>query len=114
MVGGEGDAEGGKGRVVLLLCGLGRELEENSGGWGASPLAFLVFLPRERGGAEKKKSLGLGFFFFFLLSPLFNFKIAPPLCVSCGPIFIGKMLFGPQNWSLNFPFFINFDFSCFF
>jgi hypothetical protein len=29
-----------------------------------------------------------------------------PLCVSCGPIFIGKMLLGPQNWSLNFFFFL--------
>jgi len=80
MVGGEGDAEGGKGRVVLLLCGLGRELEENSGGWGASPLAFLVFLPRERGGAEKKKSLGLGFFFFFWFTLCLISKL-PPLFV---------------------------------
>jgi hypothetical protein len=24
------------------------------------------------------------------------------------------MLLEPQNWSLNFPFFVNFDFSCIF
>ena len=55
--------------------------------------------------------LGLGFFFCFFV---FSFKIAPSPCVSCGPIFIGKMLFGPQNRSLNFSFFVNFDFSCIF
>jgi hypothetical protein len=53
--------------------------------------------------------LGLGFPFFLY----FSFKISP-LVLSCGPIFIGKILLGPQNWSLNFPFFVNFDFSCFF
>jgi len=51
-----------------------------------------------------------GFFVFF-----FNVsKLPPSSCVSCGPIFIGKMLLGPQNWSLNFSFFQNFDFSCIF
>jgi hypothetical protein len=49
--------------------------------------------------------LGLGFFFVFLF---FLLKLPPSPCVSCGPIFIGKMLFGPQNWSLNFPFFCKF------
>jgi hypothetical protein len=41
------------------------------------------------------------------------FKIAPLIVLSCGPVFIGKMLLGPQNCSLNF-FFVNFDFSCIF
>ena len=51
--------------------------------------------------------LGLGFFL--------KKKIAPsPLCVSCGPIFLGKMLFELQNWSFNFYIFVNFDFSCIF
>ena len=37
----------------------------------------------------------------------------PPLfCLSCEPVFIGKMLHGSQNWSLNFlSFFVKFDFS---
>jgi hypothetical protein len=54
--------------------------------------------------------LGLGIFlyFFLMLSKL------PPLSLSFGPIFIGKMLFGPQNWSLNFFSFVNFDFFDFF
>jgi hypothetical protein len=41
------------------------------------------------------------FRFFFLL---FFSKCAklPPFFVSCGPIFIGKMLLRPRNWSLNF------------
>ena len=41
----------------------------------------------------------------------YNCKIAPPSCLSCGPVFIGKMLHGSQNWSLNFLFFCKFDFS---
>jgi hypothetical protein len=46
---------------------------------------------------------------FCVLSIVQNCQL--PLCVSCGPIFIGKMLLGPQNWSLNFFFFCKFDFS---
>jgi len=57
--------------------------------------------------------IGLGLGLVFLC--VFLSKLPPPtFCVSCGPIFIGKMLLGPQNWFLNFPFFVNFDFSCFF
>jgi hypothetical protein len=45
----------------------------------------------------------------------FNCKIPPPLCLSCGPVFIGKMLHGSQNWSLNFlSFFVNLIFLNFF
>jgi len=36
----------------------------------------------------------------------FNCAKLPPLFVSCGPIFISKMLLGPQNWPLNFFFFL--------
>jgi len=45
--------------------------------------------------------------------PLFYLsKLPPPFCLSCGPVFIGKMLHGSQNWSLNFfSFFCKFDFS---
>ena len=38
----------------------------------------------------------------------------PPSPLSFQPIFIGKSLFKPPNWSLNFFFFVNFGFSCFF
>jgi len=42
-------------------------------------------------------------------------KLPPPLCLSCGPVFIGKMLHGSQNWSLNFlSFFVNLIFLNFF
>jgi len=70
--------------------------------------------PKEGGGRrlslKKKMGLGLGFFVFFLmLSKL------PPLCLSCGPVFIGKMLHGSPNWSLNFlSFFVNLIFLNFF
>jgi hypothetical protein len=48
-------------------------------------------------------------YFFLMLSKL------PPLCLSCGPVFIGKMLHGSQNWSLNFlSFFVNLIFLNFF
>jgi len=39
----------------------------------------------------------------------------PSPCLSCGPVFIGKMLHGSQNWSLNFlSFFVNLIFLNFF
>ena len=57
---------------------------------------------------------GFRFRFFFFVFLFFLLKLPPSPCVSCGPIFIGKMLFGPQNRSLNFSFFVNFDFSCIF
>jgi hypothetical protein len=60
---------------------------------------------------EKKRFCFLGFS-FCVVSP--NVQNYPLLFVSCGPIFLGKMLLEPQNWSLNFPFFVNFDFSCIF
>jgi len=44
-----------------------------------------------------------------------NVQNCPPFCVSCGLIFIGKMLLRPQNWSLNFlSFFVNLIFLNFF
>jgi hypothetical protein len=47
-------------------------------------------------------------FCIFLMFP----KLSTPLCLSCEPVFIGKMLHGSQNWSLNFlSFFVKFDFS---
>ena len=61
----------------------------------------------------KKELSFLGFLFFVLPPP--NVQNCPLCILSCGPIFIGKILFGPQNWSLNFLcffIFINFDFSC--
>jgi hypothetical protein len=52
--------------------------------------------------------LGLGIFFDVV-------KTAPLFCLSCGPVFIGKMLHGSQNWSLNFlSFFVNLIFLNFF
>jgi hypothetical protein len=70
--------------------------------------------PEGRRLQEKGEGLsGFRFRFFFCFC-FFSFKIAPSPCVSCGPIFIGKMLFGLQNWSLIFSFFVNFDSSCFF
>ena len=53
---------------------------------------------------------------FRVFLPLFYLsKLPPSSCLSCGPVFIGKMLHGSQNWSLNFLFFLqNFDFFCFF
>jgi hypothetical protein len=38
---------------------------------------------------------------------LFYLSKLPPLCLSCGPVFIGKMLHGSQNWSLNFLSFLS-------
>ena len=65
-----------------------------SSGWGvAAP-----------GQGEEKNDKLLG---FLLLLPSLIAKL-PPLCLSCGPVFIGKMLHGSQNWSLNFlSFFVN-------
>jgi hypothetical protein len=43
------------------------------------------------------------------------FQNCPPaFCLSIGPVFIGKMLHGSQNWSLNFFFFVNLIFLNFF
>ena len=48
--------------------------------------------------------------------PLFYLSKLPPLCLSYGPVFIGKMLHGSQDWSLNFFsfFFVNLIFLNFF
>jgi hypothetical protein len=52
----------------------------------------------------KKELSFLGFSFLCCLP--FNCKIPPPHFGVCWrQLFIGKMLFGPQNWSLNFHFF---------
>jgi hypothetical protein len=60
-------------------------------------------------GEERAKFFRV--FLFCVASPLIA-KFPPPNVLSCGPIFIGKILLEPQNWSLNF-FFVNFDFSYF-
>ena len=60
-------------------------------------------LPRVQ---ERKKCSALRVFW---LPPLIA-KLPPLFCLSIGPVFIGKMLHGSQNWSLNF-FFCKFDFS---
>jgi len=52
-------------------------------------------------GEDKLRSF-LGFFLFCVISP--SFQNPPPFCLSCGPVFIGKILHGSQNWSLNFFF----------
>ena len=59
-------------------------------------------------GREEKEVWLLGFLWFFSI-----LQNCPPLCLSCGPVFIGKMLHGSQDWSLNFffLFFCKFDFS---
>jgi len=63
-------------------------------------------------GEDRFRSF-LGFFLFCGVSP--NYKMLPPPPFVCWRLlFIGKMLLGPQNWSLNFLFFVNFDFSYFF
>ena len=46
---------------------------------------------------------------------LYLSKLSPLFCLSCGPVFIGKMLHESQNWSLNFlSFFVNLIFLNFF
>ena len=66
---------------------------------------------------EKRIGLGLGFLWFRVFC-VFLFLLQncpPPFCLSCGPVFIGKMLHGSQNWSLNFlSFFVNLIFLNFF
>ena len=52
---------------------------------------------------EEKKILRLPLFFVLTLPPIFKI-----------PYTWAKILFGPPNWSLNFFFFVTFDFSCFF
>jgi hypothetical protein len=51
----------------------------------------------------------------FLCCLFLQIKISPPpFCLSYGPVFIGKMLHGSQNWSLNFlSFFVNWFFLIF-
>jgi hypothetical protein len=52
---------------------------------------------------------------FRVFLPLFYLsKLPPSFCLSIGPVFIGKMLHGSQNWSLNFFFFVNLIFLNFF
>jgi hypothetical protein len=53
-------------------------------------------------------ALGLGLYFSDVS------KLPPSFCLSIGPVFIGKMLHGSQNWSLNFFFFVNLIFLNFF
>jgi hypothetical protein len=43
------------------------------------------------GGRLREKD-GFRVRYFLMLS-----KLPPPLCLSCGPVFIGKMLHGSQN-----------------
>ena len=80
-----------------------REEEKNLnriGGW------------RLRVKEKKKNDKLLG---FLLLLPSLIAKLPPLFCLSIGPVFIGKMLHGSQNWSLNFlSFFVNLIFLNFF
>jgi len=62
----------GKGQVSCLGQGEEKVLDQGATAW----------CERDR--------LQVSFFFFFTL------KITPFLCVSCGPIFIGKMFLNPQ------------------
>ena len=64
------------------------------------------------GGCKKKK---IKFFRVRFFSSFFCCQNCPPFCLSCGPVFIGKMLHESQNWSLNFlSFFVNLIFLNFF
>jgi hypothetical protein len=70
--------------------GWGRRQWDGEGGFGGC-----------LGWGRRKNVKLLGFFVFVFPAP-FNCKIAPPL--SFQPIFIGKILFRLQNWSLIFLF----------
>ena len=91
--------------VVVGCC------EKEMGVWGLGGRL------REKRKNQKKRGVG-GWrpvlvrekkrFSFFRVSPFFVLPLtklqnAPPV-LSFGPIFIGKMLPGTQNWSLNFLF----------
>jgi len=65
-------------------------------------------IPGEGGGCFGLDRFRVRFSLF--LCCLSQITKCPPLCLSCGPVFIGKMLHGSQNWSLNFLF-CKFDFS---
>jgi 1,4-dihydroxy-2-naphthoate octaprenyltransferase len=60
-------------------------------------------------GCERDRfRVSLSLFYLSKLPP-------PPVALSIGPVFIGKMLHGSQNWSLNFlSFFVNLIFLNFF
>ena len=84
-------AERGRGLVRgTALFGL----REKSSGWREEGKNLM------KGGRplrvrEKKTLSFLGFSFLCCLLP--NVQNYPPIFLSCGPIFIGKMLFGLQN-----------------
>ena len=96
-------------RLLALVIGWGEVEEKKSkigcvgvaGGWknqnqGGAGGSVLV-----RG--EKIRLLG---FLLCVPSPQ-NYQMTPPFLLSFEPIFIGKMLSGTSNWSLNFFLFAN-------
>ena len=83
----------GKGRGLvrgMTLFGL----REKSSGWQDEG-KNLMKRGRPLRVREKKTLSFLGFSFLCCLLP--NVQNYPPILLSCGPIFIGKMLFGLQN-----------------
>jgi hypothetical protein len=95
--------------------------KENDGGTGCEIGGLCRRLKRKNlqnqrreggGGSPWKKEDGFRFRFFCIFSDVSKL---PPLCLSYGPVFIGKMLHGSQDWSLNFFFFfVNLIFLNFF
>jgi len=80
---------------------LARRREKSDEGWGGGGSGW--------GRRKNDKLFRVSLFVAPLIAKL------PPLCLSCGPVFIGKMLHGSQNWSLNFLlFFVNLIFLNFF
>jgi hypothetical protein len=85
---GRGGGDGGR-LEVSVSCYGGRKNQKP----GGAPTASSFF--------ELEIGLGLGFFFCIFLM----FQNCPPFFYMCWRLlFIGKMLFKPQNWSLNFFF----------
>ena len=78
------------------LVGVGQRLgerkkEKKSEGKGAAAAAW------------RRDRFRVCSFLFFFLSKLAPSPLWTPI-LSCGLVFIGKMLLNPQNWSLNFFF----------
>jgi len=93
-----------EGWIINRLCGEGNGWGwlEAKGEWEEENDERRLGSTKTVGGAapllEIGLALGLGFVFCIFLM----FQNCPPLCLSCEPVFIGKMLHGSQNWSLNF------------
>ena len=100
--------------VKKKIKGEGRPASVNREREACGRPCSLWFFLNGNGGRRslpKKTGLGLGFSFLYFSDVS---KIDPP-CLSCGPVFIGKMLYGSPNWSFNFlSFFVNLIFLNFF